>query len=62
MTRSEALKAARCTFREAGAFQALVDRLGVPASGEQSGARTGFTGAWESDAERGFRAQVVAAR
>lgn len=62
VTRSEALNAAQCTVREAGAPNLLIDRLGVPASGEQSSSWTDFTGAWESDDELGYRARVVAAR
>ncbi|MEU4999302.1 hypothetical protein [Streptomyces sp. NPDC021622] len=62
VTRSEALAATQCVFREANAPQIVVDRLGVPATGEQSSAWTDFTATWESDNELGYRARVVAAR
>ncbi|MEW2357394.1 hypothetical protein [Spirillospora sp. NPDC029432] len=62
VTRAMALYAAQCAFREAGAPSTLVDRLSVPAPGEQNVWWTGFTGAWESDEVRGFRARVTAAR
>jgi len=61
VTRAVAHFASQCAFREAGAPADLVDRLAVPASGEQSGGWTGFTGTWESDAEQGFRASVKVA-
>jgi hypothetical protein len=62
VTRAFALSAAECVFRATGAPKDLVDRLGVPAVGEQSGAWQGFTGVWEIDAEEGYRARVVAVR
>jgi hypothetical protein len=61
VTRAFALSAAQCAFREAGAPKVLVDRLSVPAVGEQSGAWRGFTGVWENDAELGYRARVAVA-
>ncbi|MEU0688374.1 hypothetical protein [Streptomyces uncialis] len=62
VTRSEALNAATCVFREAGAPDLLVARLGVPTTGEQTHGWQGFTGTWESDNERGYRARVTAVR
>lgn len=62
VTRAFALSAAQCVFRAAGAPKDLVDRLGVPAIGEQSGAWQGFTGVWEIHPEQGYRASVMAAR
>lgn len=53
VSRSEALNAAQCTFREAGAPNLLIDRLGVPASGEQSSSWTDFTGAWSPTTNSG---------
>jgi len=61
LTRAFALSAAQCAFREAGAPTAVVNQLSVPANGAQSGAWTGFTGEWESDATQGFRASVAVA-
>ncbi|WP_327354526.1 hypothetical protein [Streptomyces sp. NBC_01304] len=62
VTRSEALSATKCVFREAHAPQIVADRLGVPADGEQNAAWTGFTATWESDNELGYRARVMVTR
>lgn len=60
VTRSEALGAAQCVFRETGADPRLAEQLGVPATGEQRARWKGYAGTWESDDERGYRARVVA--